>query len=510
MTGSGPSTPVDAGTPAEAGALADAGTGAEPPDDGPVAGRVHRFLVPTLLVLATVIGIVATFAIWVNRQALSTSNWASTSGKILEDKQVQTALSAYLVHELFTNVNVSADLQTVLPKQLQPLAGPAAAGLQQLAGQLAPRVLATPVVQSAWVQANVAAHKELLRVLAGGGPVASTQSGVVSLNLHALVTQLAATVGLSSQAAAVQSKLQGSTGAKVRAVAQQKLGVTLPPASGQFVILRSKWLKFAQDVANAVKGLAIVLPALGILLFALAVYLARGRRRLTLRATGWCFVVIGAALLLIRRVAGDALVNGLVKVSANKPAAHQVWNIGTSLLRDIAVAMIVYGIVIIASAWLAGPTRPATEIRKALAPKLRDSPAVAYYTVGGLLLLLVLIGPTPAFRNIVWILVFAVLLAYGVTMLRRQTALEFAGIQHGQALRDHRDQRAARHARKTAPPSAPPADPVVTAAPVTHAASAPGSEHVETLERLAALRASGAITNEEFAVEKTRVMNNGT
>ena len=282
------------------------------------------------------IGIAATFAIWVNRQALNTANWSSTSSKILEDKQVQTALSAYLVHELFTNVNVSADLQTVLPKQLQPFAGPAAAGLQQLAGQLVPRVLASPVVQRAWVQANVAAHKELLRVLAGGGPVASTQSGVVSLNLHALVTQLAATVGLSSQVAAVQSKLQGSTGATVRAAAQQKLGVTLPPASGQLVIMRSKWLKTAQDIANAVKGLAIVLPALGILLFALAVYLARGRRRRTLRTTGWCFVLIGAALLLIRRVAGDAVVNGLVKVPSNKPAAHQVWNIGTSLLRDIA------------------------------------------------------------------------------------------------------------------------------------------------------------------------------
>ena len=392
--------------------------------------------------LATVIGIAATFAIWVNRQALNTSNWSSTSSKILEDKQVQTALSAYLVHELFTNVNVSADLQTVLPKQLQPLAGPAAAGLQQLAGQLAPRLLASPLVQGAWVQANIAAHKELLRVLAGGGPVVSTQSGVVSLNLHTLVTQLAATVGLSSQVAAVQSKLQGSTGATVRAVAQPKLGVTLPPSSGQLVIMRSNQLKTAQDIANAVKGLAIVLPALGILLFALAVYLARGRRRRTLRTTGWCFVLIGVALLLIRRVAGDAVVNGLVKIPSNKPAAHQVWNIGTSLLRDIAVAMIVYGIVIVASAWLAGPTRPATEIRKALAPTLRDSPAVAYCTVGGVLLLLVLIGPTPAFRNIVWILLFAVLLAYGVTMLRRQTALEFAGIQPGQALRDFRDQRA--------------------------------------------------------------------
>jgi flagellar biosynthesis component FlhA len=213
---------------------------------------------------------------------------------------------------------------------------------------------------------------------------------------------------------------------------------------------------------------------------------------------------------LIRRVAGDAVVNGLVKIPSNKPAAHQVWNIGTSLLHNIAVAMIVYGIVIVAAAWLAGRTRPATEIRKAIAPTLRDSPAVAYYTVGGLLLLLVLIGPTPAFRSVVWILLFAVLLAYGVAMLRRQTAVEFAGIQHGHALRDFRDRRAKAHARKTAPPPPPATDARLAEAQVTRAAPAPASGRVETLERLAALRSSGAITDEEFAAEKVHVMNNGT
>ena len=88
-------------------------------------------------------------------------------------------------------------------------------------------------------------------------------------------------------------------------------------------------------------------------------------------------MLIGAALLLIGRVAGDAVVNGLVRVALSKPAAHQVWNIGTLLLRDIAVAMIAYGVVIVASAWLAGPRGPATELRKALAPSLRDSSAVA-------------------------------------------------------------------------------------------------------------------------------------
>jgi hypothetical protein len=522
VTAPEPDTPADAGIPADAdspvGGVAAAsastpeaaGSGAQPvAGDVRVAGKVHRFLVPGLLVLATVIGIAATFAIWVNRQALNTANWSSTSSQVLEDKQVQTALSAYLVHELFSNVNVSAELQTVLPKQLQPLAGPAAAGLQQLAGQLAPRLLASPVVQGAWVQANIAAHKELLRVLNGGGPVVSTRSGVVSLNLRTLVSQLAATVGLSSQLAAVRSKLQGSTGATVRAAAQAKLGVTLPPASGQLVILRSSQLKAAQDIAKGVKSLAIVLPALAILLFALAVYLARGRRRRTLRTTGWCFVLIGAALLLIRRVAGDAVVNGLVKIPSNKPAAHQVWNIGTSLLRDIAVAMIAYGVVIVASAWLAGPTRPATGIRKALAPTLRDSPAVAYSTVGGILVLLVLIGPTPAFRNIVWVLLFAALLAFGVTALRRQTAVEFAGIQHGQALRDFRAQRARAHDRKAAPPPTPGADATISGSGASSTARA-RSERVEMLERLGALRASGVITDEEFAAEKAHVMNNST
>ena len=202
--------------------------------------------------------------------------------------------------------------------------------LQQLAGQLAPRVLASPQVQAAWVQANVAAHKELLKVLNGGGPVVSTGSGVVTLNLHTLVSQLAATLGISSQVAAVQSKLQGSTGASVRSAAQKKLGITLPPASGQLVIMRSNQLKTAQNIANAVKSLAIVLPAIAILLFALAVYLARGRRRRTLRTSGWCFILIGLVLLLIRRIAGNQVVNGL---SRSRRTSRPCTTCGTSPRR---------------------------------------------------------------------------------------------------------------------------------------------------------------------------------
>src|SRR3954451_12419951 len=136
--------------------------------------RTHRFLVPTLLVLATLIGFVGAFAVWVNRQALNTDNWATTSGKLLADEKVRTAVSAYMVDELFSSVDVASELKSVLPPRADALAAPAAAGLQQLAGQAAPKLLARPRIQDAWVQANRVAHKELLRIIDGGGPVAST------------------------------------------------------------------------------------------------------------------------------------------------------------------------------------------------------------------------------------------------------------------------------------------------------------------------------------------------
>jgi hypothetical protein len=220
--------------------------------------------------------------------------------------------------------------------------------------------------------------------------------------------------------------------------------------------------------------------------------------------------LIGVVLLLIRRIGGNAVINGLVKVPSNKPAVHDVWNIGTSLLHSIAVAMIVYGIVIVAVAWLAGPTRAAIAIRKVMAPSLRESPAVAYSVAGAVLLLVVLWGPTPAFRNIWWILVFAVLLALGVTMLRRETAVEFPGSEHGQALHDFQAQRTQARAVKTAPPPPSVTETTVGGSGGSEPAPAGGTGRVATLERLAALRDRGAITDDEYQAEKTHVINNGT
>ncbi len=399
------------------------GAGAAAPAPTP---HRHRILIGTLFALATIIGIVAVLAVWANRQALNTDNWTNTSSQLLADKQIQTAVAAFTVNQLFSSGAVEAQLKARLPTQLQSLAGPISGGLQQLAGQAAPKLLASPQVQDAWRQANRAAHATFLKIINGGGSLASTNGGVVTLNLHAIVSQLATTLGIQQQVAAAQSKLQ-SNAAAVKGAAS-KVGIT-PPSNGQLVIMRSSQLKTVQDIASAIKGLALVLPLITFALFILAVWLSKGHRRPAVRMTGWCFVGIGLFALLARRVIGNYIVNNLVKHPANKPAVHDVWTIATTMLHDIAVALVIYGLIFVLAAWIAGPTRPATALRRALAPTLRDRPAAAYGTVFFALLLVIVWGPTPATRQLAYIVAFAVLLALGVHTLRRQTATEFPDAQ---------------------------------------------------------------------------------
>jgi hypothetical protein len=448
--------------------------------------RRNRVLIGALFTLATLVGVFAVLAVWVNRQVLNTDNWTRTSSQLLADHEIQAAISGYTVAQLFNSGVVQAQIKAVLPPKLQPAAGPAAAALQQLAGQLAPRVLASSQVQTAWTSANRAAHQTFSKIINGGGSLASTNGGVVTLNLHAIVTQLAASLGIQQQVASVQAKLNQNSSAVTSAA--NKAGVTLPPSSGQLVIMRSSQLKTAQDIAGGIKGLAILLPLITFALFIVAVWLSRGHRRPAVRLTGWCFVGIGLLVLLVRRFGGNWVVDGLVKNPANKVAAHHVWAIATTLLYDIGLALVAYGLVLVVAMWLAGHTRPATALRRALAPTLRTRPVAGFSAVYFALLLLIIWGPTPATRQLAYIIGFIVLLAVGFSALRRQTAAEFPSAQPGDTMRSLRRWSAQR--RQPVAPTAPPV------------ASGTNGGRIAELERLAKLHDRGALTDTEFAAEK--------
>ena len=130
----------------------------------------------------------------------------------------------------------------------------------------------------------------------------------------------------------------------------------LPADAAQITILKSDELGLAQDLLDAFQTLVAVLVILTLGLYALAVFLARGWRREALRAVGVGFFIAGAAALVARSLAGDAVVSSLADNETVEPAVQATWTIGTSLLQEAAGAMVAVGVVIFLGAWLAGPT----------------------------------------------------------------------------------------------------------------------------------------------------------
>lgn len=379
----------------------------EPDGEAPASakpGRGRRRVAIALVFLASLLTFLALPAVWLDRQALNTDNWTETSSELLENEAIRTQIANYLVDQVYANVDVQGEIEKALPPRAAPLAGFAAGGLQQVADDGVRNLLGRPVAQQVWENANRRAHEMLMRVLEGGGDVVSTSGGVVTLDLKALLTQTANRFGIGG-----------------------RIADKLPADAGQIVILKSDQLATAQDAAKALDTVAVVLVVLALLLFALAVFLAEGWRREALRACGFGLVGAGALALVARSVAGGYVVDSLATTEAVRPAVEAAWTIGTSLLVEAATATFWYGVVIVFAAWIAGPTRLATGIRRLKAPFLRE-PRYAWGGLAAIVLLLIAWGPTPATRSPLPMLVLIALLAIGVEALRRQTAREFPDV----------------------------------------------------------------------------------
>ena len=439
---------------------------AVPPRPEPSAAvepTVRRRRLPLVLItLASVLALLAIFAVWANRQLLDTENWTETSSELLEDEAIQERIAVALVDQLYANRDVQGQLEQALPPRAQPLAGPAAVGLKELAVSGAEELLGRPRPQALWEEANRRAHSRFVDLIEGGGESVSTVGGDVTLDLEALLGQTAERFGVGERAQA-----------------------QIPEDAAQITILHADQLELAQDAVRLLRALALVLVVVALGLFALAVYVARGWRREALRACGIGFLFAGAAALAARGLAGEAVVDALATTEAVRPPAEAAWSISTSLLAEAAAATIALGVVLVGAAWLAGPSAWAVASRRGLAPYLRQ-PRYAYGALAVIVVVLIAWGPTPATRSVIPALVLVVLGVLGLEALRRQTAREFPKPSR----RDSTGARGARtsHGRPN---------------------GSGAGDQLEQLERLGRLREAGVLDASEFESQKAQILAAG-
>jgi uncharacterized membrane protein YozB (DUF420 family) len=462
--------------------------------------RGRRRTVRALIVIGSLLAFLSVFAIWIERQALNTDDWVSTSGRLIHNQKIREAVGNYLVDQLYENVDVKKELEDILPGEVSELAGPAAGGLRQVAGDGAEKVLETTTAQELWEDANRATHEQLLAVLENKKEAVETANGEVTLNLGSLLTNLAQQVGIG-----------------------ESLAEKLPPDAGQITILKSDQLKTAQNIAIAVKGLALLLSILTFAAFGAAIYLSRDGRWVTVLYSGIGLIAAGFVAIVFRHIAGGIVVDQLVKNDSIKPAGEAAWSIGTSLMVSIAITVIVVGVLFAAAGWLASPTGAARTTRRYMAPTLRLHSAYVYTGLVILVGIYFLAGPTQGLRTFLTTLIIAGMAAFGIHELRKQTAEEFPDASYDDAFGRTRDkvvsavkdanipERVGEQASKLRlPERRQPEDGAAGAASEAPTTTMPVSEEdarLQRLEKIGELRDKGILTEEEFATEKARLLN---
>jgi hypothetical protein len=358
--------------------------------------RVRRISVGVLLVLGTLFWTAFGLGLWAERQVLDTDEWVDTSGDLLEDEQIRNALGVYLVDRLYDSASVQDSLEEALPPELDRLAAPAAAGLKQLAQRNAPRLLGTAAVLGAWREANEVAHSDLIALVESEAAERS-----VSLNLESLLREVAEGTGLPPDAVD-----------------------RLPPDVASLQIASGDDLETARQALDLFKTLVWVLLGLAVVAFAAAIFLAADRRR-TVLWVGCCLIFAAIAVFALRRLAEQVVVDALADAPNANAIADDAWDITTSLLVDVALGSTLLGAFVVSGAWLAGPGRRASAVRRFAAPAFREYPWLVRAGLGVAILLLVIWGPVPWTRRIVPILIFTVGAFIWLEWIRARTLEEF-------------------------------------------------------------------------------------
>ncbi len=439
------------------------------PEEEEISGGWGPVWLPSALVgAATVLAVVSVFSTWTKVQALETDAWVSASEELLDDPDVQQALSVYLVDELYSQVDVSGELEKQLPDDFKGLAGPVSAALRGPATAGVERLIASEEFGAAWITLNREVHGALINVLRDEtGPGVSTADGAVALEFGPLLRQVGEQLGLSDSALDA-----------------------LPPDAGRVTVFESDELASAQSAVAILDFLSWFLFLVVVALYAGAVYLAAGRRLEVLRRIGLSLIGAGVFVLIVRIVAVRTAIDAVIADPGNRPVAQVAAYVATGLMRQIAWSGIIYGILFVGFVAVLGQRRWATAIRRTLAPLFNASTGAQVGMTVVLLLLLVWWSPGRSFTGWVNALTSLGLIVGGLVVLGRTIRQEFPTVGIGDVTRSVGEGYHRLRLRSLPEGVAP-------------------DSLAGQLETLQSLHANGTLTEDELARAKERLLATG-
>ena len=313
--------------------------------------RWRSFTAVVLIVLGCILAPVAGVSVWVHNQVSDTDRFVRSIGPLVDDPDVQTALTNRLTDTVFQYVDVqsiaddavtalgSQGLPPALVTRLESLTPTLTSAVTSFVHDKIGELVASPRFEAVWNQAITTASRQMNRILSGDAQSVVIRGDTVYLDLAPfidLVKQRISDAGLTA--------------------------VSLVPEVHPTVALaKADTLVRAQSAYTALDTVATVLPWLVLLLLIVGVYLARNRLRALVGAglgIALSMVVLAVGLLIAR-----ALLVGAVPARA-APATASGFDIAVTYLRYGLRALLVLGLVVALGGYLAGRSESAVRFRR--------------------------------------------------------------------------------------------------------------------------------------------------
>lgn len=388
-----------------------------------------------LLVIFGVLVLGSVAARFVRSEVLDTDRYVATVTPLASDPAVQAALADKITSTILDHVDVKAmttDAVGALTENAQglanrPLAGaalsslPAMAesGAQSLIHETVTKLVTSSEFEQMWVEANRAAHRNLVAVVTGdqGAALQVDKKGTVSVNLKAILST-------------------------VKARLDQR-GFTfvdrLPEVNAQFVIFQSADVVKVQRGVRLLDRLADWLPWIALAVAAGAVWAAPGGRRLRAFALVGVSGTLAMLLLAVGLDVGRAVYLHDVPASVLPPdAATAIIDAVLAPLRTMLRAVAAVALLVAIVGYLAGPSRSARAVRSGFGrvvdrvrrpgpdhtPNVVESFVGAYLTplrllVVGCAVLTIVFWHYPTGMVVVWTVIVAVVLLLALELVGR-------------------------------------------------------------------------------------------
>jgi hypothetical protein len=323
--------------------------------DRPRSSRRRRVLAGLVLVLACLSILVTTMAVWTHQVALNTNRFTTLIGDVVDDPAVTDPISRRISVQVVDALGVQTRLEARLPDAIKPLAGALTAAVTERIDQRLRVALQNPRIQNALVGAMSFTHTQLVRLLRGESDVIGIVDGYLTLDVFPVVDAALRelqSMGLIPAGVQIPDLTAPDAPEVLAQRLESALGVTLPPDFGTIQLMPAERLATARTVVRVFDLVVILLVILSAVLVALALWLARDRRRMLM------YLGLGTLVaFLLARLAMNAVENAIVGGIADGDVAGAMRTVVDTTLQDlrgVTILIVIATIILIIAAYLWG------------------------------------------------------------------------------------------------------------------------------------------------------------